>query len=51
MPMALGWTMQASRHKPQPTQSSATMVGRVPVQARAPGIGQWPAQAPHSGPA
>ena len=48
--IALGSTIQASRHKPQPTHSSGLITGLVDSQVNAPGTGQLDSQTPHSGP-
>ena len=42
--------MHASRQRPQPTHCPGSMRGLLCSQHKAPGTGQLPAQAPHSGP-
>ena len=48
--IALSSTIQASWHKPQPTQYSALIVGFSHSKLRAPSTVQDDAHAPHSGP-
>lgn len=48
--MALGSVIQLSMHKPQPVQSSLFIKGLHMSNTSAPGTGQLPMQAPHSGP-
>lgn len=48
--MAFGSVMQLSMHNPQPVQSSLLINGLHMSSTSAPGTGQLPMQAPHSGP-
>ena len=48
--MALGSAIQLSRHSPQPVQRVSSITGLHISSVNAPGTGQRPMHAPHSGP-